>query len=67
MLSCATMLCLGCLAFQVDWRLLVGHAVNGYDANSDSSLVSRACRGKPFEREWWTHALLNEIDEPRPA
>lgn len=50
-------------AWLVDWRLLVGHAVNGYDANSDSSLVSRACRGKPFEREWWTHALLNEIDD----
>eukprot|EP00438_Fugacium_kawagutii_P001391 Skav209309 [mRNA] locus=scaffold994:394629:396587:+ [translate_table: standard] len=47
----------------VDWRLLVGHAINGYDPNSDSSLVSRACRGKPFDREWWTHALLNEIDD----
>jgi len=50
-------------AWLVDWRLLVGHAVNGYDPNSDSSLVSRACRGKPFDREWWTHALLNEIDD----
>lgn len=49
--------------FEVDWRLLVGHSINGYDANSDSSLVSRACRGKPFDREWWTHSLLNEIDD----
>ena len=50
-------------AWLVDWRLLVGHSINGYDPNSDSSLVSRACRGKPFDREWWTHALLNEIDD----
>lgn len=50
-------------AWLVDWRLLVGHSINGYDANSDSSLVSRACRGKPFDREWWTHSLLNEIDD----
>ena len=50
-------------SFLVDWRLLVGHGVNGYDANSDSSLVSRACNGKPFDREWWTHALLSEIND----
>ncbi|CAJ1328531.1 unnamed protein product [Effrenium voratum] len=50
-------------AWLADWRLLVGHSINGYDANSDSSLVSRACRGKPFDREWWTHSLLNEIDD----
>ena len=50
-------------AWLVDWRLLVGHSIHGYDANSDSSLVSRACRGKPFDREWWAHSLLNEIDD----
>ena len=50
-------------AWLAGWRLLVGHSINGYDANSDSSLVSRACRGKPFDREWWTNALLNEIDD----
>lgn len=50
-------------AFLTDWRLLVGHGVKGYDANSGSSLISRACRGKPFDREWWADALLNEIDD----
>ena len=49
--------------FLKDWRLLVGHAVKGYDANSGSSLISRACRGKPFDREWWADALLTEIDD----
>ena len=45
-----------------DWRLLVGHALKGYDENSDSSMVSKACLGKPFDREWWAHSLLDEID-----
>ena len=49
-------------SFLADWRLLVGHAAQGYDATSKSSLVSRMCNGKPFDREWWVDALLQEID-----
>ena len=49
-------------SFLADWRLLAGHAAQGYDATSKSSLVSRMCNGKPFDREWWVDALLQEID-----
>ena len=49
-------------SFLADWKLLVGHAAQGYDASSKSSLVSRMCNGKPFDREWWFDALLGEID-----
>ena len=40
-------------SFLADWRLLAGHAAQGYDTTSKSSLVSRMCNGKPFDREWW--------------
>eukprot|EP00439_Symbiodinium_sp_Y106_P000894 s2203_g1.t1 len=50
------------LQYLREWRVLYGHSVSFYDKVSGASLVSKICQGKPFEREWWNNALLNEVN-----
>lgn len=50
------------LVYLKEWRVLYGHSVSFYDKVSGASLVSKICQGKPFEREWWNNALLNEVN-----
>jgi len=50
------------LAYLREWRVLYGHSVNFYDHTSGASLVSKVCQGRPFDREYWNNALINEIN-----
>ncbi|CAE7696750.1 unnamed protein product, partial [Symbiodinium sp. CCMP2456] len=50
------------LTYLREWRIYYGHSIHSYDHTSGSSLVSKVCKGRPFEREWWNNALLSEVD-----
>ncbi|CAE7197404.1 unnamed protein product [Symbiodinium natans] len=50
------------LTYLREWRIYYGHSVHSFDHTSGSSLVSKVCNGRPFEREWWNNALLSEVD-----
>ena len=50
------------LTYLREWRIFYGHSIHSYDHSSGSSLVSKVCQGRPFEREWWNNALLSEVD-----
>lgn len=44
------------------WRVLYGHSFDFLDHTSGTSLVSKVCQGRQFDREYWNDALLNEIN-----
>lgn len=50
------------LEYLREWRVLYGHSIHFYDETSGASLVSKVCRGGPFDRRYWNNALLNEIN-----